>query len=45
LLERFKFIAYVGLILIVYIGGKLLFEGIEIANATLGLGLPVGAPH
>lgn len=46
LLDRFKFIAYVGVVLIAYIGVELLWEGLIMANATLnlGLGLP-GVSH
>jgi len=43
LLERFKFIAYIGVALIVWIGGQLLWEGLIMANATLQLGLPLPA--
>jgi YjbE family integral membrane protein len=46
LLERFKFIAYVGVALIVWIGAQLLWEGLIMANATLQLGLPLpGVAH
>jgi YjbE family integral membrane protein len=44
-LERFKFIAYVGVALIVWIGGQLLWEGIIMANATLHFGLPLPLPE
>jgi YjbE family integral membrane protein len=45
LLDRYKFIAWIGLALIAYIGIELLWEGVVIANDTLHLGLPVPAPH
>jgi YjbE family integral membrane protein len=46
LLERFKIIAYIGVALIVWIGGQLLWEGLIMANATLQLGLPLpGITH
>ena len=45
LLDRYRWIAYVGLALIVYIGAQLLWEGTIAANAALNLGLPVPAPH
>lgn len=44
-LERFKFIAYVGVALIVWIGAQLLWEGIIMANATLHFGLPLPLPE
>jgi YjbE family integral membrane protein len=44
-LERFKIIAYVGVALIVWIGGQLLWEGIIMANATLHFGLPLPLPE
>jgi YjbE family integral membrane protein len=45
LLDRYKFIAWIGLALIAFIGLELLWEGVVIANATLHLGLPLPAPH
>ncbi|MGG5810295.1 TerC family protein [Falsiroseomonas sp. CW058] len=45
LLDRYRFIAWIGLALIAYIGIELLWEGLIIANATLHLGLPLPAPH
>ncbi|MDJ0388595.1 YjbE family putative metal transport protein [Roseomonas sp. E05] len=46
LLDRFKIIAYVGVALIVYIGLELLWEGVVMADAALGLGLGLqGAVH
>jgi YjbE family integral membrane protein len=46
LLERFKIIAYIGVVLIVWIGLQLLWEGLIMANAALQLGLPVpGVTH
>jgi YjbE family integral membrane protein len=45
LLDRYKFIAWIGLALIAYIGVELLWEGMVIANDTLQLGLPLPAPH
>jgi YjbE family integral membrane protein len=45
ILDRYKFIAYIGLALIAYIGFELLWEGLVVANATLALGLPLPAPH
>lgn len=45
LLDRYKFIAWIGLALIAYIGIELLWEGVVMANATLHLGLPLPAPH
>ncbi len=44
ILDRFKIIAYIGVALIAWIGLELLWEGILIANAHLGMGLPVPAP-
>lgn len=44
LLDRYKLIAWIGLALIAYIGLELLWEGTVMANATLGLGLPIHAP-
>lgn len=45
LLDRFKFIAYVGVALIAWIGLELMWEGSINANAALHLGLPMPAPH
>ena len=45
LLDRFKFIAYVGVALIAWIGLELMWEGSINANAALHLGLPLPAPH
>ena len=45
LLDRFKFIAYIGVALIAWIGLELMWEGVINANAALELGLPVPAPH
>jgi YjbE family integral membrane protein len=45
LLDRYKFIAWIGLALIAYIGLELLWEGAALANAHLALGLPLPAPH
>jgi YjbE family integral membrane protein len=45
LLDRYKFIAWIGLALIAYIGIELLWEGLVMANANLHLGLPLPAPH
>ncbi|PWS37502.1 hypothetical protein DFH01_11785 [Falsiroseomonas bella] len=48
LLDRYRFIAYVGLALIAYIGVELLWEGVAAANEALHLGLPLpkhGAAH
>ena len=45
LLDRYKWIAWIGLALIAYIGLELLWEGLVMANATLHLGLPLPAPH
>jgi len=44
LLDRYKFIAWIGLALIAYIGLELLWEGLMMANATLALGMPLPAP-
>ncbi|WP_424134555.1 TerC family protein [Roseomonas chloroacetimidivorans] len=44
-LDRYKWIAYLGVALIAWIGLQLLWEGLVIANATLTLGLPLPAPH
>jgi YjbE family integral membrane protein len=44
LLDRYKIIAWIGLALIVYIAGKLLFDGLLAANAALQLGLPLPMP-
>jgi len=44
-LDRYKWIAYLGVALIAYIGVELLWEGLVAANATLALGLPLPAPH
>lgn len=43
LLDRYKFIAYIGLVLIAYIGLELLWEGVLAANEALALGLPLPA--
>jgi YjbE family integral membrane protein len=43
LLDRYKAIAYVGLVLIAYVGFGLLWEGALAANEALALGLPL--PH
>jgi YjbE family integral membrane protein len=43
-LDRFKIIAYIGVALIAWIGLELLWEGLLISNAHLGLGLPLAAP-
>ena len=45
LLDRFKFIAYIGVALIAWIGLELMWEGSLNANAALHLGLPLPAPH
>lgn len=45
LLDRYKFIAWIGLALIAYIGLELLWEGVVMANTTLHFGLPLPAPH
>lgn len=45
LLDRFKFIAYVGVALIAWIGLELVWEGAAAANEHLHLGLPIAAPH
>ncbi|MFC3126644.1 YjbE family putative metal transport protein [Pseudoroseomonas globiformis] len=46
LLDRFRFIAYIGVALITYVGLELLWEGIIMANAVLALGLRLpGASH
>jgi predicted tellurium resistance membrane protein TerC len=46
LLDRFKIIAYIGVALIVWIGLKLFWEGLIMANAALQLGLPLpGVTH
>ena len=45
LLDRWRFIAYIGVALIAYIGVELLWEGLVQANAHLALGLPLPAPH
>ncbi|MBP0493656.1 TerC family protein [Pararoseomonas indoligenes] len=44
LLDRYKWIAYLGVALIAWIGVKLLWEGLVIADTTLGLGLGLPAP-
>ena len=44
LLDRFKFIAYVGVALIAWIGIELVWEGTAAANEALHLGLPIAAP-
>ncbi|MFC0384650.1 YjbE family putative metal transport protein [Muricoccus vinaceus] len=44
-LDKYKWVAYLGVALIAYIGFELLWEGVVIANATLDLGLPLPAPH
>jgi YjbE family integral membrane protein len=44
ILDRFKIIAYIGVALIAWIGGELLWEGVLVANAHLELGLPLPAP-
>jgi YjbE family integral membrane protein len=45
LLDRHRFIAYIGVALIAYIGVELLWEGLVQANAHLALGLPLPAAH
>ena len=45
LLDRYRWIAWIGLLLIVYIAFQLLWEGSISANAALNLGLPLPAPH
>jgi YjbE family integral membrane protein len=45
LLDRFKFIAYVGVALIAWIGVELMWDGSLNANEVLHLGLPLPAPH
>lgn len=45
LLDRFKVIAYVGVVLIAWIGLELVWDGTLNANAALHLGLPLPAPH
>ena len=45
LLDRFKFIAYIGVALIAWIGLELMWEGMINANAALNMGLPLPAPH
>ncbi|MBP0446457.1 TerC family protein [Roseomonas sp. SSH11] len=45
ILDRYKWIAYLGVALIAYIGVELLWEGLVMANATLNMGLPLPAPH
>jgi YjbE family integral membrane protein len=44
LLDRYKVIAYVGLVLIAWIGVGLLWEGAAAANEALQLGLPLPVP-
>jgi YjbE family integral membrane protein len=39
LLDRYRFIAYIGVALITYVGLELLWEGLIMANTVLGLGL------
>lgn len=45
ILDRFRWIAYVGVALIAWIGLELMWDGTLNANAALHLGLPVPAPH
>ncbi|UFN50668.1 YjbE family putative metal transport protein [Roseomonas sp. OT10] len=45
LLDRYRWIAYLGLALIVWIGLQLLWEGMVAGNDVLQLGLPLPAPH
>lgn len=45
LLDRFKIIAYAGVVLIAWIGLELVWDGTLAANAALHLGLPLPAPH
>lgn len=45
ILERYKWIAWVGLALILWIAATLLWDGILNANVELALGLPFPAPH
>jgi YjbE family integral membrane protein len=45
LLDRYKIIAYVGVVLIAWIGLELVWDGTLNANAALHLGLPLPAPH
>ena len=44
-LDRYRWIAYLGLALIVWIAVQLLWEGAVSANDVLHLGLPLPAPH
>ncbi len=44
MLDRYKWIAWIGLALIVYIAGVLLWDGMIMANTELSLGLPLPAP-
>jgi YjbE family integral membrane protein len=41
IIDRYKIIAWIGLALIAWIGVELLWEGLQIANGTLNLGLPI----
>ncbi|KAA2214801.1 YjbE family putative metal transport protein [Teichococcus oryzae] len=41
LLDRYRFIAYIGVALITYVGLELLWEGLIMANTVLGLGMGV----
>jgi YjbE family integral membrane protein len=45
LLDRYKAIAYVGLVLIAYVGLGLLWEGALAANEAMVLGLPLPQPQ
>ena len=44
ILDRFRWIAYVGVALIAWIGLKLMWEGAYAADAAMGLGMGVPAP-
>jgi YjbE family integral membrane protein len=45
LLDRYRVIAYVGLVLIAYVGLQLLWDGTVAANEAMALGLPLPAVH
>ena len=44
LLDRWRWIAYLGVFLILYVGLQLLWEGLVSANLVLNLGLPLPLP-
>ena len=44
LLDRWRWVAYLGVFLILYVGLQLIWEGLVSANLVLNLGLPLPVP-